>query len=153
VPKSAIKLHKAKIDDAEHDIEAIEIYVAKQDESSTEQVRYLRGIQGMYRKRIVSQQTEISKFELREQVRTGELPAHLKPRDAVITFQCFSPDFVQVSETIDGENIQHEQVQRCLDVVTEMEIRYMFFAEEADTARKQIMRGRSCVFDVYFREP
>jgi hypothetical protein len=77
----------------------------------------------------------------------------MKPRDAVITFQCFPPDSVQVSETIDGLNIHHQQVQRHPDVVTEIENRYIFFAEQADVARKQIMRGRSCVFNVYFREP
>jgi hypothetical protein len=106
----------------------------------------------MYRKRIASQQTATSGVALREQD-TGTPPGHVKSRDAIITFLCFSPDFVQVSETIDGENVHHEQVQRCPEVVTEMENKYMFFAEEADIARRQIMRGKSCVFDVYFREP
>ena len=77
----------------------------------------------------------------------------MKTRDAVITFQCIPPDSVQVSETIDGENIHHQQVQRDHDVVTQMERKYMFFAKQADIARKQIMRGRTCVFNVYFREP
>jgi hypothetical protein len=77
----------------------------------------------------------------------------MKPRDALITFQCFPPNLVQVSETIDGENLCHEQVQRHPDVVTKLEEKYMFFAEQADIARKAIMKGRSCVFNVYFREP
>jgi hypothetical protein len=37
--------------------------------------------------------------------------------------------------------------------VSEIEERYMFFAEQAETARKQVMRGHSCMFDVFFREP
>jgi hypothetical protein len=102
----------------------------------------------MYRKRIATQQ-EVALGE----EDAGTLSAHGKSRDAVITFLCISPDFVQVNETIDGENVHHEQVQRCPGVVTEMENKYMFFAEEADIARRQIMRGKSCVFDVYFREP
>jgi hypothetical protein len=106
----------------------------------------------MYRKRIASQQAATSGDALREEG-AGTPSAHAKLRDAVITFLCFSPDFVQVSETIDGASVHHEQVQRCPDVVTEMENKYMFFAQEADIARRQIMRGKSCVFDVYFREP
>jgi hypothetical protein len=106
----------------------------------------------MYRKRIASQQAATSGDALREEG-AGTPSAHAKLRDAVITFLCFSPDFVQVSETIDGASVHHEQVQRCPDVVTEMENKYMFFAQEADIAKRQIMRGKSCVFDVYFREP
>jgi hypothetical protein len=77
----------------------------------------------------------------------------MKPRDALLTFQCFSPDLVQVIEMIDGRKTHHQEVQRHPDVVTEMEKKYMFFGEQADIARKQIMRSRSCVFNVYFREP
>ena len=54
---------------------------------------------------------------------------------------------------IQGEYIQHERVQRHPDVVAEMETKYMFFGKQADIARKQIKRGRSCVFNVYLREP
>jgi hypothetical protein len=74
-------------------------------------------------------------------------------RDAVVIFQCFSPDSVQVNEMIDGEYIRHQMVQRHRDVVTEMETKYIFFANEADIAMKQVKRGHSCMFDVYFREP
>jgi hypothetical protein len=77
----------------------------------------------------------------------------MKPRDAVISFRCLSPDFVRVSETIDGESINHEQVQRHPNVVAEMEKKYIFFANQADIAIRQVMQGRSCVFNVYFREP
>jgi hypothetical protein len=77
----------------------------------------------------------------------------MKPRDAVIYFKCLPPDLLQVVKTIDGVDIRHQQVRRHLDVVAEMEKKYMFFAEQADVARKKIKRGRSCVFNVYYREP
>jgi hypothetical protein len=77
----------------------------------------------------------------------------MKPRDAVLTFQCFSPDLVQVIETIDNRRTRYQEVQRHPDVVTQMEEKYMFFGDEADIARKDIMRNRSCAFNVYFREP
>ena len=80
-------------------------------------------------------------------------PRDMKTRDAVIRFECLSPDLVQVSETIDGERLLHEEVPRYSDVVTQMEQRYIFFANEADAARKMVRRGRSCVVSVYFREP
>lgn len=66
----------------------------------------------------------------------NRLQHDMKPRDAVISFQCSSPGFVQVSEMIDGESIHHQEVQRHPDVVTEMEERYMFFAKQADAARE-----------------
>jgi len=77
----------------------------------------------------------------------------MKPRDAVITFKCSPPDLLQVVETIDGANFRHDQVKRHPDIVAEMEKKYMFFAEQADTARRQIKRGQSCAFNVYYREP
>ena len=86
-------------------------------------------------------------------VEFNKLQHDMKPRDAVISFQCSSTDFVQVSETIDGESIHHQVVQRHLDVVAEIEERYMFFAKQADIAREQIRLGHSCAFNVYFREP
>jgi hypothetical protein len=52
-----------------------------------------------------------------------------------------------------GGSIHHQKVQRNPDVVTAMEEKYIFFAREADIARKEVMRGHSCVFNVYFREP
>ena len=83
----------------------------------------------------------------------NRLQRDMNPRDAVISFQCSSPDFVQVSETIDGESIQHHEVQQDPHVVTEIEERYMFFAKQADAAREQVGLGHSCEFNVYFREP
>jgi hypothetical protein len=32
-------------------------------------------------------------------------------------------------------------------------VKYMFYAKQADSARKSIMHGHSCWFNVYFREP
>jgi hypothetical protein len=77
----------------------------------------------------------------------------MTPRDAVVSFQCSPPDCVQVSEMIGGESFHHLEVQRHPDVVTEIEERYIFFAKQADIARDQVRRGRSCIFNVYFRQP
>jgi hypothetical protein len=56
-----------------------------------------------------------------------------------------------------GGRIESRKVQldprRDAAVVTQMEQRYLFFANEADAARKMGKRGRSCVVSVYFREP
>ena len=83
----------------------------------------------------------------------NKLQRDMKARDAVISFQCTSPDLVQVSEMIDGESIHHEEAQRDSHVVTEIEERYIFFAKQADLAREQVRLGHSCAFNVYFREP
>jgi hypothetical protein len=83
----------------------------------------------------------------------NKLQRDMTPRDAVISFQCSSPDIVQVSEIVDGESVYHQEVERSPDVVAEIEERYMFFAKQADIAREQVRLGRSCVFNVYFREP
>jgi hypothetical protein len=80
------------------------------------------------------------------------LQRDMNPRDAVIRFQCSSTGFVLVSEVISGERIRHEEVQRDLDIVTEVEERYIFFAKQADIARRNLRLGHSCVFNVYFRE-
>ena len=90
---------------------------------------------------------------MQDGIESNKVQRDMKPRDAVISFQCSSPDFVQVSEMIDGESIHHQEVQRHPDVVTEIEERYMFFAKQADLAREQIGLGHSCEFNVYFREP
>jgi hypothetical protein len=84
---------------------------------------------------------------------SNKLQRDMSPRDAVITFQCLSPDFVRVIEMIDGESIQHQEVQRHPYVVAELEKRYIFFAKQADIARRKLRLGHSCVFNVYFREP
>jgi hypothetical protein len=86
-------------------------------------------------------------------MQSNKLRRDMKPRDAVISFQCSPPNVVQVIEMIDGERIHHQEVQRQTDAVTELEEKYIFFAKQADSARRQIRRGHSCVFNVYFREP
>ena len=73
-------------------------------------------------------------------------------RDAVITFECVS-GAVTVAEIVDGETTQKRTTLQELDVVAELEEKYIFFADEADIARKLLRRGRSCVLSVYFREP
>jgi hypothetical protein len=67
MPKIAINLLKHQIEQSQHDIESIGIYIDKQDEASIspEQVSCLRGLQEMYRERILGQQAEILEFELR----------------------------------------------------------------------------------------
>ena len=77
----------------------------------------------------------------------------MNPRDAVITFECLPPHFVRVIEMIDGESIQHQEVQWHPDVVTEIEERYIFFAKQANIARRNVRLGHSCAFNVYFRQP
>lgn len=62
--QSTIKLLNDQIDLSQHDIESIETYISKQDEASIVQVRLLRGLQDMYRQRIVSHQAEISECKL-----------------------------------------------------------------------------------------
>jgi hypothetical protein len=75
----------------------------------------------------------------------------MEERDAVISFECISGS-VKVIETV-GEDIQSRTTLQELDVVSELEEKYIFFADEADIGRKLIVRGRSCVLSVYFREP
>ena len=83
----------------------------------------------------------------------NKLQRDMQPRDAVISFQCTSPNLVQVTEMLDGESIHHEELHRDPNVVAEIEERYIFFAKQADLAREQVRLGHSCAFNVYFREP
>jgi hypothetical protein len=83
----------------------------------------------------------------------NRLQHDMKQRDAVISFNCSSPDFVRVSEMIDGKSIRRQEVQQDPDVVTEIEERYIFFAKQGDAARRQVRLGQSCAFSVYRREP
>jgi hypothetical protein len=76
----------------------------------------------------------------------------MNPRDAVISFQCLSPKIVRVIETVVGASTRYREVQRKPKVVTEPEERYIFFAKQADIARRKLRLGQSCVFDVYLRE-
>jgi hypothetical protein len=87
------------------------------------------------------------------EMQANKLERDMKPRDAVVRFQCSPPNLVQVSELIEGKRIDHQQAEWHTDVVTELEERYIFFAKQADSARRQVRRGHSCVFNVYFREP
>ena len=84
---------------------------------------------------------------------SNKLQRDMTKRDAVVSFQCSPPDYVQVSEVIEGEGFHHQEVHRHPNVVTEIEQRYIFFAKQADIARDQVRRGRSCTFNVYFRQP
>ena len=83
----------------------------------------------------------------------NRLQNDMQPRDAVVRFQCLSPDLVCVVETIDGKSIHRQEFQRNPGVVTELEERYIFFANQADMARRKLKLGHSCEFNVYFREP
>jgi hypothetical protein len=73
-------------------------------------------------------------------------------RDAVISLECVSGS-VKVVETVDGDSVRSRVTLQELDVVSDLEEKYIFFADEAEVARKLIRRGRSCVLSVYFREP
>ena len=70
----------------------------------------------------------------------------------MITFECVS-GALTVVEIVDGETTQRRTTLQELNVVSELEEKYIFFADEADIARKLLRRGRSCVLSVYFREP
>jgi hypothetical protein len=85
----------------------------------------------------------------RRRVSTSQAP---KNRDAVISFEC-SSGAVKIIEAVGGESIQTLTALQELDVVSDLEEKYIFFADEADIARKLIRRGRSFVISVYFREP
>jgi hypothetical protein len=84
---------------------------------------------------------------------SNKLERDMNPRDAIITFVCLPPDSVRVIELIDGASIQHDEVHRHPDVVAKLEERYIFFAKQADVARRRLRLGQSAVFNVYFREP
>jgi hypothetical protein len=62
MPNLLVKHLQDRIADAQHDIESIEIHIVKQNESSisAELVQSLRGLQEMYRKRIVKLHAEIT---------------------------------------------------------------------------------------------
>ena len=80
-------------------------------------------------------------------------PRNLKPLDATIRFQSCSRDLIQVTELVNGGNILQKEMRQNIDVVAELEKKYIFFADEANTARKLVSKGRSGVFQVYLREP
>lgn len=45
-------------------------------------------------------------------MQSNKLQHDMKPRDAVISFQCSAPNLVQVSEVVDGERVHHQEVER-----------------------------------------
>jgi hypothetical protein len=59
---NSLKHLQDRIADANHDIESIEMHLVKQNESSIspEQIQGLRGLQEMYRKRIVKLDADIA---------------------------------------------------------------------------------------------
>lgn len=62
MPNTVVKRLQDRIADAKHDIESTEMHLVKQNESSIspDQVQGLRGLQEMYRKRIVKLDAEIA---------------------------------------------------------------------------------------------
>ena len=80
-------------------------------------------------------------------------PQASNPRDAVLSFQCVGHGLVRVTETVSGESTPPQTFQSNPGVIADLEKKYIFFANEADIARKLITRGRSCTLSVYFREP
>jgi hypothetical protein len=62
---------------------------------------------------------------------SNKLQRDMTQRDAVVSFQCSPPDYVEVSEMIGGESLHHLEVQRHPNVVTEIEEKYIFFAKQA----------------------
>jgi hypothetical protein len=65
---NSLKRLQDRIADAQHDIESIEMHIVKQDESSisAELVQGLRGLQEMYRRRIVKLDAEIASYRTEE---------------------------------------------------------------------------------------
>jgi hypothetical protein len=83
----------------------------------------------------------------------NKLQRDMTSRDAVVSFQCVPSDLVRVTETIDGKSVHYREIERNPGVVAELEERYIFFANQAELARRKLRLGQSCVFNVYFREP
>ena len=80
-------------------------------------------------------------------------PQFMNARDAKISFNCYSRDLIEVNELINGKIIHSQMRERHRDVVKEMEAKYIFFADEANMAKKLVGSGCSCFYNVYFREP
>jgi len=81
-------------------------------------------------------------------------PRHKKPLDATLRFQQCSPTSIRVSETLVANGItQRHDFHMGPELMAELEKRYIFYADEADVARKLLARGETCTFEVYLREP
>jgi hypothetical protein len=75
MPNSLVNDLQDRIADAKHDIESIEVHLVKQNESSIspDQVQGLRGLQEMYRKRIVKLDAEIASVPSLREDNSGSL--------------------------------------------------------------------------------
>jgi hypothetical protein len=75
MPNTLVKRLQDRIADAKHDIESIEMHLVKQNESSIspELVQGLRGLQEMYRKRIVKLDAEIASVPSLREDNSGSL--------------------------------------------------------------------------------
>jgi hypothetical protein len=75
MPNSLVKHLQDRIADAKHDIESIEMHIVGQNESSIspDQVQGLRGLQEMYRKRIVKLDAEIASVPSLREADSGRL--------------------------------------------------------------------------------
>jgi hypothetical protein len=75
MPNASVKHLQDRIADAKHDIESIEMHIVRQDESSIapELVQGLRGLQEMYRNRVVKLDAEIASVPNPEQDNSGSL--------------------------------------------------------------------------------
>lgn len=76
----------------------------------------------------------------------------MKERDVAIHIECLSNGRVHVAETIRGEEVCGQTLPRDPEIVTELEKKYIFFADEAETARKLVQRGHSFDLSVYVRQ-
>jgi hypothetical protein len=68
-----------RIAEAQHDVESIEIHIAKQDKASitSQQIECLRGLQEMYRNRIVGLEATVSELS-DEETATNEALVKLR---------------------------------------------------------------------------
>jgi hypothetical protein len=75
MPNSSVQRLQDRIADAKHDIESIEMHIVQQNESSItpELVQGLRGLQEMYRKRIVKLDAEIASVPSLKEDNSGSL--------------------------------------------------------------------------------
>jgi hypothetical protein len=86
---NSFKRLQDRIADAQHDIDSIEMHIVKQNESSIslDQVQGLRGLQEMYRKRILKLDAEIATVPNPGQDNSGSLqePVHSDVGSSEIT--------------------------------------------------------------------
>jgi hypothetical protein len=85
MPNSLVKHLQDRIADAQHDIESIEMHIVKQNESSIslDQFQGLRGLQEMYRKRIVKLHAEIAAVSSLREDDSGSLQDLCSPAGGV----------------------------------------------------------------------